>query len=93
MRRVTPGYDERSLDPDAETTLVFLPIDEVCKRVSLSRRTVEMYVESGDFPTPIQLTKRRIAFVESEVHQWMKERIADRDGQSDLRADTKEWKR
>ena len=70
-------HDERDLDPDAESDLVFLTMDDVVQRVALSRRTIETYIDSGQFPKPIKLTERRIVFIQSEVVAWMRQKIAE----------------
>ncbi len=71
-------HDERDLDPNQATGLIFLSIEQVAKRVCLSRRTIYTIVESGEFPQPMKLTERRIVFVQSEVVRWMEEKLAGR---------------
>jgi len=79
-RQDATQHDERDLDPDEETGLKFLTPEDVAARVALSRRTIERYVDSGVFPTPVQITARRIVFIEEEVVAWMKQRIAESRG-------------
>lgn len=45
---------------------------------SLSRPLLTLLAAEGQFPKPIQLTERRIAFVRSEVEAWIDARIAAR---------------
>jgi predicted DNA-binding transcriptional regulator AlpA len=52
---------------------------------SLSTRQLSRLVESGQFPTPLRLghgTNGRLAFVESEVRNWLHARVAERDGKA-----------
>ena len=48
-----------------------LSMKETEKATSLSRATINRYREIGDFPEAIELTKRRIVFVASEVEEWI----------------------
>lgn len=52
----------------------FLTPKRVCEIVAFSRATLDRQVAAGEFPAPIRLTKRRIAFREAEVFAWMDER-------------------
>ena len=48
-----------------------LTMQEAQEATSLSRATINRYREIGDFPEAIELTKRRIVFVASEVDEWI----------------------
>jgi len=50
--------------------------NEVVDRTGLSRATVYRLVRSGEFPSPIPLTRSTAAWIESEVQDWIDERIA-----------------
>lgn len=64
----------------SETTKIDVPtkrllkISEVCDFVGLSRATIYRRVDSGDFPRPVQLSARRIAWLTREVTEWFRER-------------------
>ena len=45
-------------------------------RCTLSRSTVWRYVQRGEFPKPIKVTDRRIAWRESDVTRWLDKRAA-----------------
>lgn len=47
------------------------------KMTSLGERTIRRLVAAGDFPQPVRLTPRRLAFVRGEVAAWIAERVAD----------------
>ena len=51
---------------------------EVCGMTSLSRTAINQRRANGQFPKPVPLGDRRIAFVRSEVENWIRERIAAR---------------
>jgi predicted DNA-binding transcriptional regulator AlpA len=53
----------------------FLTPKAVCAQVALSRATLDRIVASGDFPKPIRITQRRLAFNAEAVEQWMAERM------------------
>lgn len=57
---------------DEVDEIVFIPIEEAARLSGLSRRTIYNKVESGDFPKPVKLSERRIAFVQSEVVSWQR---------------------
>ena len=48
-----------------------LSMKETEKATSLSRANINRYREIGDFPEAIELNKRRIVFVASEVDEWI----------------------
>jgi prophage regulatory protein len=45
---------------------------------SLSRTLLTLMAAEGQFPQPVQLGERRIAYVRSEVEDWIDARIAAR---------------
>lgn len=57
-------------------------MNQVCAMTSLSRTTINMHRASGNFPKPVPIGEKRIAFVRAEVEQWIAERIAERDGRA-----------
>ncbi|MGY6568521.1 MAG: helix-turn-helix transcriptional regulator [Salinarimonas sp.] len=46
--------------------------------VNLSRPALYYLAESGQFPKPVRLTEKRIAFVRAEVEAWIDQRIQGR---------------
>lgn len=66
---------EATTAPEAGGTLVFLPVEEVERRVGLSRRTIYRMVAEKTFPSQINISERRIAWIESEVVQWQQDRL------------------
>ena len=55
-------------------------LKEVIDCTGLARSTIYKYIAEGAFPKPVSLGDRAVAWVESEVQEWILERIAQRDG-------------
>ena len=59
----------------------FLRLPEVLERTGLSRSTIYVRLEQGFFPRPVSLGARAVGWIESEVDEWIRQRIEDsRDG-------------
>lgn len=58
-----------------QTQTKFIKMEEVERRVSLARNTINRLIADGSFPAPVYLSPKRTAFVEAEVNQWMLERM------------------
>lgn len=54
----------------------FLSPNKVAELTSLHRTSIYRKVAAKQFPAPVRLGLRRIAFRESEVRAWMAERVA-----------------
>ena len=57
----------------------FIKLAEVMHCTGLGRSSIYKYMSSGEFPRSISLGDRAVAWVESEVHDWMTEKLAMRD--------------
>lgn len=53
----------------------FLTPKAVCEKIALSRSTLDRLVTAGEFPAPIRLTERRLAYSAAAVEAWMAERM------------------
>ena len=53
----------------------FLRLPEVLKRISLSKAQIYNLISLGEFPQQIKLGDRASAWVESEINQWIDDRI------------------
>ncbi len=53
----------------------FLRLPEVLARTGLSRSTIYVRLEQGRFPRPVSLGARAVGWIESEVEEWMRQRI------------------
>ena len=47
----------------------------VCEKIALSRATLDRLVKAGEFPAPIRLTERRLAYNAEAVELWISERL------------------
>lgn len=58
----------------------FLRVAEVTAMVGLGKTTIYKYVSdpAHNFPAPVPLGGNRVAWLESEVLNWMRERVAAR---------------
>ena len=57
----------------------FIKLKEVMNITGLGRATVYKYMANECFPKSVSLGDRAVAWIESEIHEWMLERIAERD--------------
>lgn len=53
----------------------FLRLIEVQRRVPYSRSTIYLKVSRGEFPHPISLGARAVGWLESDIDEWMAQRI------------------
>ena len=53
----------------------FLRLPEVLARTGLSRSTIYVRLDQGHFPRPVSLGARAVGWIESEVEEWIRERI------------------
>ncbi|MFC2993212.1 helix-turn-helix transcriptional regulator [Halomonas tibetensis] len=56
-----------------------IKLGEVLESTGLGRSTVYKYISEGTFPRPVSLGKRNRACVESEVQDWILDKITRRD--------------
>lgn len=56
----------------------FMRLKEVMSVTGLGRSSIYNYMEADKFPKTVSLGDRAVAWVESEVHEWMEERLAQR---------------
>lgn len=66
---LTPSNDNKPRLVSMKTTTA---------RVPFSRTTIMNLADAGDFPKPVRIGTKRIAFVEHEVDAWVAARIAAR---------------
>jgi prophage regulatory protein len=48
-----------------------LAMNEVIRRVNLSRSTIYRKMKLGTFPAPLDLSENRIAWPESDIDAWL----------------------
>ena len=55
-----------------------MKIDEVLHLTSLSRSTLYRLIRSGDFPSPVRIGPRAVAWRERDIRRWLESRPATR---------------
>lgn len=55
-----------------------MKLNEVINTTGLSRSSIYAYMLKGNFPKPIQLGPRAVAWIEDEVHKWLSDKISQR---------------
>ncbi len=56
--------------------LALIKLPEVLRRTALGKTTIYTLIKSGEFPAQISLGGKSVAFIESEVNQWISDRIS-----------------
>jgi prophage regulatory protein len=79
MRIWSPRKAADSSSRCDDWSMRFLKEKDVRQRVALSRTTIWRQVQAGTFPRPVRVGECAIAWIESEVDAWMKQRVKDRD--------------
>ena len=57
----------------------FLRLAEVIKLTSLSKSAIYDKIANHEFPSQVILSRQSVAWVESEVIDWMNQRLSSRD--------------
>jgi prophage regulatory protein len=65
-----------SADPSA---IIFLRRRDVERLTGLPRFTLFDMMYAGRFPRPVRLGEKAVGWIEAEVVEWQRSRIADRD--------------
>jgi prophage regulatory protein len=58
---------------------MILKIEEVVKKCHMSRATIYKKAKEGTFPKQIKLSERSSGWLESEINDWIQNRIAERE--------------
>jgi len=56
--------------------IAILRLPEVLFRTGLSRATLYGLIAKEEFPHPISISARSVGWIEGEIIEWLKERIA-----------------
>ncbi len=57
-----------------------LRLPQVKHKIGLSRSAIYQLISLGEFPKQIKLGERSSGWLDSEINQWITQRIAKRDG-------------
>ena len=69
---------EQQTEPGTTPPVRFVRLPEVIVRTGLSRSTIYVMVAAGRFPKPVRLGARAVGWIESELDEWIRDRIAKR---------------
>lgn len=69
--------DEQRTNEGGNPPVRFLRLPEVLVRTGLSRSTIYVRLAEGRFPRPVPLGSRAVGWIESEIEEWIRERIAE----------------
>jgi prophage regulatory protein len=58
-------------------TNLILRLPAVKERTGLSRSSIYLWIARGQFPAPVSLGARAVGWVESEVDEWLAQRITE----------------
>lgn len=67
-----------NIESNGTATERILRLAEVKLRTGLSRSTIYFAIKKDQFPKPINLGMRSVGWLESEINQWINERIQER---------------
>ncbi|CAK3204731.1 AlpA family transcriptional regulator [Vibrio coralliirubri] len=59
----------------------FLRLKEVIALTGLGRSSIYKFMDENTFPKTVSLGGRAVAWVESEIEEWMEQRLALRESQ------------
>lgn len=72
---ITPAQPEVQQDAPRATPIRMLRLSQVAAITGLSKTKIYQLQIQGDFPMRVQLSPRRVAWVEAEVQAWLAARI------------------
>ena len=61
---------------EMEVPIRIVRLPAVQARTGLGRSTIYVRLAEGSFPRPVQLGARAVGWIESEVDEWIRQRIA-----------------
>lgn len=56
-----------------------ITIRQAAEKAGVSVSTLKRLLVAGEFPRKVNITERRIGFLESEVDEFIQQRVAERD--------------
>lgn len=54
-------------------------LQDIKRKTTLGKTTVYQQIKERNFPAPVHIGRRRVAWVEAEVDTWVRSRIEERD--------------
>ncbi|TCJ97962.1 AlpA family transcriptional regulator [Volucribacter psittacicida] len=62
----------------------FIRLNEVIERTGLSKATIYNYMKQNKFPKSIPLYAKSVAWLESEIDNWINNKIKNRENKDEL---------
>ena len=75
--RRSRAMSEQPIEQRTNPPTRFLRRPEVTARTGLARSTIQVRLAEGRFPRPVSLGSRAVGWIEAEVDEWIRERIAE----------------
>lgn len=66
-------------EEEEEIDFCFIRQPEVSRITTIPKSSIPGEIEEGNFPAPVEITTRSRAWLKSEVHDWMKTKLKERD--------------
>ena len=73
----------RAVEPGRDTPARIIRFHQVQARTGLSRRPIYRRLAGGSFPKPLSLGARAVGWIESEVDEWIRQRIVASRGEAE----------
>lgn len=70
------------MNDNEEHVMRLIKLKDVMSNTGLGRSTIYKYIAEGAFPKPVSLGARAVAWVDSEVEDWVMDKIEQRDSSS-----------
>ncbi|SFV34081.1 helix-turn-helix transcriptional regulator [Hyphomicrobium facile] len=64
-----------------EAVVTLLPVKDVARRTSLSKAQIYRMTAREQFPMPVRVSRGRTAWVDSEINEWIKTRVSERNAE------------
>ena len=82
--RSSRAMTEQPMEQRTNPPTRFVRRPEVVFRTGLSRSTIKVRMREGCFPRPVLLGGRAVGWIEAEVDEWIRERIAESRGDAEV---------
>ena len=93
--RSSRAMTEQPMEQRTNPPTRFVRLPEVVFRTGLSQSTLKVRMREGCFPRPVALGSRAVGWIEAELDEWIRERIAESrgDAEGDAQLTQRERKR
>ena len=62
-----------------DSAMKIIRLKEVIDSTGLARSTIYKHIGQGTFPRPVPLVGHCVGWLENEIQEWIKARVAERD--------------